>query len=134
MGCVETDPPLPPPAYITPHSSASGPCGRRTSTPSCRYCVCTNAYASSTHQQSSPPTRPHTTINQVYYRLPPPDKSLEGEYLAEQLEAGPEVIDVVSRLAFHFPWVPGMWVGKGFFGGEGWAYNLFMEEGKLVRK
>lgn len=83
---------------------------------------------------STPPTNTHTHSPQIYYRLPAPDTPLEGEYLAEQLEAGPDFMDVVSRLAFNTPVVPGFWVGKGFFEQEGWAYNLFMVDGKLVRK
>lgn len=82
----------------------------------------------------STPIHPLHTHTQVYYRLPPPSAPLDGEYLAEQLDAGPELLDLVSRLAFNFPHTPGFWVGKGFVAGEAWAYNLFLEQGVLVRK
>lgn len=59
--------------------------------------------------------------------------------MAEQLESGPELSDFFSRIGFNFPYFTGFWVGKGFVGAasgecESWAYNLFMESDKLVRK
>jgi len=89
-------------------------------------------------ESNARPSTPHQSIHcthtQVYYRLPPPSAPLDDEYLAEQLDAGPELLDLVWRLAFNFPNTPGSWVGKGFVAGEAWAYNLFLEQGVLVRK
>lgn len=42
---------------------------------------------------------------------------------------------MLASFAFGDPVLPGFWVGKGFIGGEGWGYNLFLQaNGQLTRK
>jgi len=43
----------------------------------------------------------------TFYRLPPPDPPLEGEYLAELLDAGTGMNNMLATLGFGNPVLPG---------------------------
>ena len=48
-----------------------------------------------------------STVMQTFYRLPPPDPPLEGEYLAELLDAGTGMNNMLATLGFGNPVLPG---------------------------
>ena len=50
---------------------------------------------------------------QTFYRLPPPDPPLEGEYLAELLDAGTGMNNMLATLGFGNPVLPGKLKKKG---------------------
>ena len=54
-----------------------------------------------------------STVMQTFYRLPPPDPPLEGEYLAELLDAGTGMNNMLATLGFGNPVLPGKFKKKG---------------------
>ncbi|TFJ81508.1 hypothetical protein NSK_007179 [Nannochloropsis salina CCMP1776] len=70
----------------------------------------------------------------IFSGLAPPSLPLEGEYLAELLDAGTGMNNMLATLGFGNPVLPGFWVGKGFCSegdiGRSKGYNLFMVQGE----
>lgn len=48
-----------------------------------------------------------STVMQTFFRLSPPDPPLEGEYLAELLDAGTGMNNMLATLGFGNPVLPG---------------------------
>jgi hypothetical protein len=74
-------------------------------------------------------------VMQLFYASPAPDfAGMKGEYRAALLPLG-VLAPSASYYTHHF-FGPGHWEGKGFFPFEkdrGWGYNLFSENGKIIR-
>jgi hypothetical protein len=89
-------------------------------------------------------TAPFPTLFHLFLSLPPPSTPLDGEYVAEILDAGSLPANILGWSGFS-PFFPGSWVGKAFVpaaAGEGegeegksFGYNSFVWlNGKLYRR